>query len=80
VESSSRSLQVIRNGSGRLFGAAHNFLRTNFIIPPAFGSYHQRLFYYCTIPTRMEAVPIVVYYAMSFLFVFLSYDIFEGNL
>ncbi|KAJ9366216.1 hypothetical protein DTO282E5_9105 [Paecilomyces variotii] len=80
VESSSKSLHAIRDGCNRLLGGVYHSVRTHFVIPPAFGSHHQRLFYYCTIPTRMEAVPIVVYYTMSFLFTILSYDIFEGNL
>jgi len=62
------------------FKTVCHWTRTNLIIPAAFGSHHQRLFYYCTIPTRMEAVPIILYYVLSLVFMSVSYDIFEGNL
>ncbi|KAL1966474.1 hypothetical protein VTN77DRAFT_4396 [Rasamsonia byssochlamydoides] len=64
----------------KLLERIHHWIRTNLIIPAAIGSYHQRLFYYCSIPTRMEAIPIISFYLLSFAFMALSYDIFEGNL
>lgn len=58
----------------------HNWIRTHLIIPATFGSHRQQLVWWCTIPTRMEAVVIGSYYALSFTLSCSSYDnLFPGN-
>ncbi|ELR05479.1 hypothetical protein VC83_07147 [Pseudogymnoascus destructans] len=56
------------------------WFRANLIIPAAFNSYHQRLFWQCTIPTRIEFVIVIAYYVVSFILCAVSYEIFTPNL
>lgn len=62
------------------FKSAHHWLRANLIIPAAFGSHHQRLYYWCTIPTRMETVIITLFWILNLILCCVSYEIFEPNL
>ena len=62
------------------FKAAHHWIRTHLIIPAAIGTYHQCLLYWCSIPTRIEALVITLYYAISLILTALVYDTFQGNL
>lgn len=59
---------------------AYHWMKTHLIIPAAIGTYHQRLLYWCSIPTRMEAIVIVLYYIISLVLGALAYDLFQGNL
>ncbi|KAI1923069.1 hypothetical protein LOZ52_001223 [Ophidiomyces ophidiicola] len=59
---------------GRDWAKAHLFF------PPAVGDYHQRLLYWCTIPTRMEAMVIVSFYLLSLGLTVIGHDVFKGNL
>ncbi|KFY04042.1 hypothetical protein V490_00012 [Pseudogymnoascus sp. VKM F-3557] len=58
----------------------YHWFRANLIIPAAFNSYHQRLFWQCTIPTRIEFVIVLVYYVVSFILCAVSYEVFSPNL
>ncbi|PGH11306.1 hypothetical protein AJ80_07206 [Polytolypa hystricis UAMH7299] len=60
--------------------AVHRWIRTNFIIPGAIGTYHRRLWYWCAVPTRIEAIVIVAFYALSLILTAVAYDLFWGNL
>ncbi|KFZ12368.1 hypothetical protein V502_07118 [Pseudogymnoascus sp. VKM F-4520 (FW-2644)] len=58
----------------------YHWLRANLVIPAAFNSYHRRLFWQCTIPTRLEVVIVIAYYVISFILCAVSYEIFTPNL
>ncbi|PGH33087.1 hypothetical protein GX50_04069 [[Emmonsia] crescens] len=58
----------------------HHWIRANLIMPAAFGTHHQRLFYWCSIPTRVEAIVIVLFYVLSLVLTCVGHDIFRGNL
>lgn len=68
-----------RSGSSVL-GAAHHWIRTNLVIPAAFGSHHQRLLWWCTIPTRMETAIVVSFWILNLILCCVSYDVFWPNL
>ncbi|KLJ05523.1 hypothetical protein EMPG_10998 [Blastomyces silverae] len=57
-----------------------HWVRAYFIIPTAFGTHHQRLFYWCSIPTRIEAIVIVLFYILSLVLTCVGHDVFRGNL
>ncbi|OAT14257.1 FRE family ferric-chelate reductase [Blastomyces gilchristii SLH14081] len=57
-----------------------HWVRAYFIIPAAFGTHHQRLFYWCSIPTRIEAIVIVLFYIFSLVLTCVGHDVFRGNL
>ncbi|RVX66609.1 hypothetical protein B0A52_09360 [Exophiala mesophila] len=72
-----------RTGLSRLlspFVSVHHWFRANLIIPAAFGSHHQRLYYWCSIPTRMETIILTLFWILNFVLCCVSYDIFEQNL
>ena len=56
------------------------WLRSNVIIPAAFGSHHNRPLLWSTIPTRMETVVVVCFWLMNFILCCVSYYIFSPNL
>ncbi|RVX68247.1 hypothetical protein B0A52_07250 [Exophiala mesophila] len=57
------------------FKAVHHWFRTNLIIPAAFGSHHQRLYYWCAIPTRMETLIVVMYWGLNIILCAISYEV-----
>ncbi|EDN06900.1 predicted protein [Histoplasma mississippiense (nom. inval.)] len=57
-----------------------HWIRTYFIIPAAFGTHHQRLLYWCAIPTRAAAIVVVLFYVLSLIFTCVGHDVFRGNL
>ncbi|KAG5299756.1 ferric-chelate reductase [Histoplasma capsulatum G186AR] len=57
-----------------------HWIRTYFIIPAAFGTHHQRLLYWCAIPTRAVAIVVVLFYVLSLIFTCVGHDVFRGNL
>lgn len=59
---------------------AHHWVRANFIIPAAFGSHHQRLFWWCTIPTRMETTVVLAFWILNLVLCCVGYEIFWPNL
>lgn len=72
-----------RTGFSRLlnpFISVHHWFRANLIIPAAFGSHHQRLYYWCAIPTRMETIILALFWILNFVLCCVSYEIFERNL
>lgn len=59
------------------FKAVHHWFRTNLIIPATFGSHHQRLYYWCAIPTRVETLIILMYWALNIILCAVSYEILD---
>jgi hypothetical protein len=59
---------------------AFHWLKTNFIIPTLFGTYHRRLWYSFAIPTRIEALIIIFYWSISIILCSVNFKTFEGNL
>nr|KMM71584.1 metalloreductase [Coccidioides posadasii RMSCC 3488] len=62
------------------FLTTRHWIRAYLILPPAIGDYHQRLLYWCAVPTRIEAIVIVLYYLLSLALTIVGYDVFKGNL
>ncbi|KAF2816982.1 uncharacterized protein BDZ99DRAFT_470052 [Mytilinidion resinicola] len=60
--------------------AVRHWIRANIIVPAAFGSHHQRLYYWFTVPTRLEAIIVFSYWAISIIFSGINYRTFIGNL
>lgn len=60
----------------------HHWTRANLIIPAAFGSHHQRLYWWCTIPTRMETVIVCLFWILNLILCAASINdsVFENNL
>ncbi|EXJ78504.1 hypothetical protein A1O1_08905 [Capronia coronata CBS 617.96] len=67
-------------GMPSIFSVAHHWVRMNLIIPAAFGSHHQRLLHWCTIPTRTETVIVVSFWILNLVLCCVSYEIFIPNL
>lgn len=57
-----------------------HWVRINLILPPAIGDYHQRLLYWCTVPTRIEAMIVTFFYLLSLALTVTGYEVFRGNL
>jgi hypothetical protein len=64
---------------GPVFGAWH-WIKTHVIIPSSFGTYHRRLLYGFSVPTRIEAFIIWAYWAISLILCAVNIRTFEGNL
>lgn len=60
--------------------ATHHWIRANLIIPAAFGSHHQRLYWWCSIPTRMETVVVGLFWLLNLVLCAISYGVFENNI
>lgn len=75
-----RGASLTSKSSFRIFGSAHHWVRTNLIVPAAFGSHHQRLYYWCTIPTRMETLVIGAFWVLNLILCGVTYEIFYPNL
>lgn len=69
-----------RTGPIALFKSIHYWLRAHVIIPAAFGTHHNRPFYWNTIPTRMETIIVVAFWVMTFILCCVTYHIFSPNL
>lgn len=52
--------------------------RTYLTTPSAIGTHRARLFYWCTIPTRIEALVVVAYWVLSLVFVSVGYVYYTG--
>jgi ferric-chelate reductase len=65
---------------GFILRAAYAWIRSNLIVPAAFGSHHNRPVLWMTIPTRMETIIIVTFYVMNFILCCVGYKIFNPNL
>src|ERR1700753_2608709 len=57
----------------------NHFLRSHFLVPAAFKSYHQRLYYGFKIPSRMESIIVFVYWALNLILCSVNYRAFYGN-
>lgn len=78
LESTSPTSKLFGGPSG-LLGAAQHWIRTNLIIPATFGTYHQRLFWWCMIPTRIETIVVGLFWILNFVICCVSYEIFYPN-
>jgi hypothetical protein len=56
------------------------WVRVNLIIPPTFGSHHQRLLYWCTIPTRMESIVVTAFYLFTTYLSVSHYRLISNNI
>jgi len=56
------------------------WIRVNLVIPPAFGSHHQRLLYWCTIPTRMESIIVTAFYIFTTYLSVSHYRLISNNI
>ncbi|KAG2168769.1 hypothetical protein JADG_008508 [Aureobasidium aubasidani] len=56
------------------------WIQVNLIIPPAFGSHHQRLLFWCTIPTRMEMVVVATFYLLTTYLSVSHYRLISNNI
>lgn len=63
-----------------LFTSAYHWWQTNLIVPAAFGTHHSRLYYWCTIPTRMETLIVVAFWVLNVILCGVTYDVFYPNL
>lgn len=82
VESTTSSTKARTSTSGPFAAiqSIHHWIRANLIIPAAFGSHHQRLLWWCNIPTRMETVIVTAFWILNLILCCISYDIFYPNL
>lgn len=64
----------------QLLQSAWMWVRANLIIPPAFGSHHQRLLYWCTIPTRMESTVVLAFYLLTTYLSVSHYRLISNNI
>lgn len=63
-----------------IFSTAYHWVRANLIIPAAFGSHHNRLLWYCTVPTRMETLIVASFWIINIVLCCVSYEAFWPNL
>lgn len=64
----------------RMLPSAWTWIRVNLIIPPAFGSHHQRLLYWCTIPTRIESIVVLAFYVLTTYLSMSHYRLIDNNI
>ncbi|KAI2004749.1 hypothetical protein LOZ52_004990 [Ophidiomyces ophidiicola] len=57
-----------------------HWFQTTLVIPGAIKPYHQRPFYWCAIPTRLEGLVIGGFWLISFVLCAVNYRVFEGNI
>jgi hypothetical protein len=60
------------------FTKAKRFERTHLVIPAAYKSYHQRLYYRFNIPTRMETIIVSVYWTLNLVLCAMNFEAFYG--
>lgn len=56
-----------------------HYVRTYIMIPAAIGTHHQRLYHWCTIPSRFDGAIIVSFWILSIVLSCISYRIFPEN-
>ncbi|KIW31772.1 uncharacterized protein PV07_03368 [Cladophialophora immunda] len=69
-----------RTGVVAAVNSVHHWLRSNVIVPAAFGSHHNRPLFWSTIPTRMETIIVISFWLMTFILCCVGYHIFWPNL
>lgn len=62
-----------------LLATAHHLYRTHLQLPATFGSHHQRLLFWCTIPTRLESFVIFSWWAINIILNCPRIDAFVGS-
>ncbi|KAE8441763.1 hypothetical protein EG329_004321 [Mollisiaceae sp. DMI_Dod_QoI] len=63
-----------------LLHASYHYVRANLIIPATFGSHHRQLLWSCSIPTRLESIIVLAYWALNIGLSCASYEIFWPNI
>ncbi|KIX92196.1 uncharacterized protein Z520_12077 [Fonsecaea multimorphosa CBS 102226] len=69
-----------RSGVIASVNSIHHWLRSNVIVPAAFGTHHNRPLFWTTIPTRMETIVVISFWLMTFILCCVGYHIFWPNL
>lgn len=77
---SSEPLESQSSRKKRFLHSSWKWIRTNLIIPPTFGSHHQRLLFWCTIPTRMEALVVTLFYLFTTYLAVSHYRLISNNI
>lgn len=77
-----RGIQPKRNPNRFLAPVYHfsHYFRTYISVPAAFGQYHQRLLWWCTIPTRWETIVVFSFWTLAVVLSCISYEPFTGNM
>ena len=82
---SSRSRSDVAGGASRTIAlpppvnAAWQWVRAHFVIPSALMTYHRRPLFAWQIPTRIEALVVIMYWIISLVLCCVNYNAFEGN-
>ncbi|KAK6002611.1 hypothetical protein QM012_001361 [Aureobasidium pullulans] len=75
-----QSPQMQSSATTRMFQSVWMWVRVNLVIPPAFGTHHQRLLYWCTIPTRMESIVVAAFYILTTYLSVSHYRLISNNI
>ena len=75
-----RSFHMQSSRTVQIMHSVWMWVKVNLIIPPAFGSHHQRLLYWCTIPTRMESIVVVAFYLLTTYLSMSHYRLISNNI
>lgn len=54
-------------------------IRTHILVPATLGTYHQRLFYWCTIPSRAETIVVSSFWVLSTVLACINYKTYPDN-
>ncbi len=60
-------------------GLITHLVQTHLTIPAGFKSYHQRLYYGFSVPTRMESIVVFIYWTISLILCAVNIKAFQGN-
>jgi len=77
IEASQSSTRPAKSSQA---GRVSHWVKTNLIIPSLFGTKHRQLYYGFTVPTRMEAIIVGVFWPLSLILCAVDIRTFEGNL
>lgn len=61
------------------FHLTAHWIRTHVMIPAAFGTHHQRLWYWCTIPSRFDSIVVCSFWILSITLSSISYRLMPDN-
>ncbi|KAJ6006301.1 hypothetical protein N7451_004245 [Penicillium sp. IBT 35674x] len=56
-----------------------HWIRLHLVVPATIGSYHQRLFWWCNIPKRLDSLIVFGFWALSIILGCVGYGTFSGN-
>ncbi|KAF1815826.1 hypothetical protein P152DRAFT_430174 [Eremomyces bilateralis CBS 781.70] len=62
-----------------VFRRIYHITKMYFSLPAGWKTYHLRLYYGCTVPTRMETIIVIIFWAMSITLSVIKYPVFYGN-